>query len=113
MNRYEIEVYQNQEGYSPFQEWLDTLKDKTAQIKVYARLERIRYGNFGDWKSIKGTSGLYEIREHYGQGYRIFYSLIGKKVVLLLAGGEKKEQEKTIAKAKDYLTDYKQRRNNI
>ncbi len=66
-------------------------------------------GNFGDWKDIKGAKGVFEMREHYGPGYRIFYAVVGKKVVLLLAGSTKKDQKKTIAKAKEYLTDYVER----
>ena len=49
------------------------------------------------------------MRDHYGQGYRIYYSIEGQKIILLLAGSTKKEQTKTIAKAKEYLADYKRR----
>ncbi len=49
------------------------------------------------------------MREHYGPGYRIFYAVVGKKVVLLLVGSTKKDQKKIIAKAKEYLTDYVER----
>ena len=41
------------------------------------------------------------MREHYGPGYRIFYSIIGQTVVLLLAGSEKKDQGKTIDRAEE------------
>ena len=109
MELYNIETYLTEDGRAPFQEWLDKLKDKTAQTKLYTRLRRASYGNFGDWKDIKGAKGLYEMREHYGQGYRLFYSIIGQKIVLLLVGSTKKDQEKTIAKAKEYLADYKRR----
>ncbi len=49
------------------------------------------------------------MREHYSPGYRIFYAIVGKKLVLLLAGSTKKDQKKTISKAKGYLEDYLER----
>ena len=49
------------------------------------------------------------MREHYGPGYRIFYSIIGQRLVLLLAGSEKKDQGKTIDRADEYLLDYQKR----
>jgi putative addiction module killer protein len=109
MAHYEIEAYCTHNGRVPFQDWLEKLKDKTAQTKIYARLRRASYGHFGDSKEIKGTRGLYEMREHYGCGYRVFYSIIDRKIVLLLAGSTKQDQAKTIAKARDYLTDHRGR----
>ncbi|MCP4255300.1 MAG: type II toxin-antitoxin system RelE/ParE family toxin [Candidatus Scalindua sp.] len=106
MKKYEIETYVAKNGHSPFQEWLDGLKDKTVQTKLYARLSRASFGNFGDYKIIKGAKGLFEMREHSGGGYRIFYSVIGNKIVLLLAGSAKKDQKKAITRAKVYLADY-------
>ena len=109
MQQYEVEIYLSEDKRAPFQEWLDQIKDKTARTKLYARLRRASYGNFGDWKDIKGAKGIYEMREHYGQGYRMFYTIVGQKIILLLAGSSKKDQSKTIAKAKEYLADYKRR----
>ena len=106
MNRYEIEIYLTEKGKSPFQDWLEKIKDKTAQTKIYARLKRASFGNFGDFKSIQGAKGLFEMREHFGSGYRIYYSIIGNKMVLMLAGSTKKDQDRAISKAKEYLKDY-------
>ncbi|MDH5564790.1 MAG: type II toxin-antitoxin system RelE/ParE family toxin [Nitrospirota bacterium] len=109
MKRYEIEAYATEKGTVPFQEWLEDLKDTTAQTKVFARLERAKFGNFGDFKRIKGANGLYEMRERHGAGLRMYYSIIEGKIVLLLAGSTKKDQDKTIFKAKEYLADYERR----
>ncbi|MCP5004714.1 MAG: type II toxin-antitoxin system RelE/ParE family toxin [Planctomycetes bacterium] len=106
MKKYVIETYVAEDGHSPFQEWLDGLKDKTVQTKLYARLGRASFGNFGDYKIIKGAKGLFEMREHSGGGYRILYSVIENRIVLLLAGSAKKDQKKAITKAKEYLADY-------
>ncbi len=56
-----------------------------------------------------GAKGLYEMREHYGPGYRIFYTTVGKKIILLLAGSSKKDQAKAVTQAKGYLADYEER----
>ena len=110
MEKYEIEEYVTERGKGPFGEWLLRLKDKTGKAKILARIRRASFGNFGDWKEIKGSKGLYEMREHYGPGYRIFCTLVGKKLIVLLAGSSKKDQKKAIAEAKKYLADYAERK---
>ena len=109
MQQYEIEEYETTTGRVPFGVWLLDLKDERAQAKIRARIRRASFGNFGDCKDIKGAKGISEMREHYGPGYRILYAVVGKKLVLLLAGSTKKDQKKTIAKKKEYLADYIER----
>lgn len=109
---YDIQIYENEKGESPFQDWLSGLKDKKAKSKITARIRRIAVGNFGDAKPLAGAKGIYELREHYGQGFRVFYAKKGKAVILLLAGSTKKDQKKTITKAKEYLTEYERRKSN-
>ena len=111
MQKYEIETYITKTGNSPFQEWINALKDDLTKTKLLTRIERARYGLFGDSKAIKGAQGIFEMREHYGAGYRIYYSTIKNRIVLLLAGSDKRDQKKAIAKAKAYLEDYKQETN--
>jgi putative addiction module killer protein len=106
---YDVEEYVTADGRAPFGEWLLGLKDKRAQAKLHARIRRASFGNFGDWKRIQGTKGLMEMREHYGPGYRVFYGVVGEKLILLLAGSDKKDQNKTIRRAEAYLADYEER----
>jgi putative addiction module killer protein len=109
MEHYEVEEYVTEDGKAPFAEWLRHLKDKTGQSKLLARIRRASFGNFGDHKPIKGAKGLHEMREHYGPGYRIFYTIVGQKIILLLAGSSKKDQAKAIAQAKGYLANFGER----
>lgn len=104
--------YMTREGNSPFGEWFDNLKDKRAKAKIMTRLDRVSLGNFGDHKSITGagTGGIAELREHSGPGYRIYYSIIENRIVLLLAGSSKSDQDRVITRAKKYLADYKMRK---
>jgi putative addiction module killer protein len=104
-----IEVYRQDNGKFPFIEWEGRLPAKEKAI-ISTRLARLRQGNFGDCKSIKGkgAEGLYELRIHFGPGYRIYYGLVGKKIILLLSGGEKSSQERDIFKIKSFWKDYKE-----
>jgi putative addiction module killer protein len=106
MKRYEIEVYRTADDVAPFQVWIESLRDHKAKTKLAARLLRAASGNLGDWKEITGSKGLFELRDHSGPGYRIFFSIVGQKIIVLLAGSTKQDQARTIAKAQDYLADY-------
>jgi putative addiction module killer protein len=110
MRQYEIESYSTEAGKVPFEIWVTSLKDLKAKVAIYARVERATIGDFGDWKPIAGAKSVFEMRIHYGPGLRVFYTVIGQKVILLLAGASKRDQERTIAKAKEYLDDYNRRR---
>lgn len=107
--QYEIEEYVTANGKSPYADWLDDLKDLVARAKLAARIDRAAHGNFGDWKTLAGANGVFELRETYGPGYRVYYSIVERKIILLLAGSTKKDQRRTIAKAKEYLADYEDR----
>lgn len=109
MKRYDVEVYETEAGDAPFQNWLDGIKSTEAKTQVVARIRRAASGNFGDWKALAGAPGLHEMRIHSGQGFRIFYAIVGQTVILLLAGATKKDQDRTITKARSYFEDYKRR----
>lgn len=109
MKRYDVEVYETEAGDAPFQDWLDGIKSAEAKTQIVARVRRAALGNFGDWKALAGAPGPHEMRIHSGQGFRVFYAVVGQTIILLLAGATKKDQDRTIAKAKSYLEDYKRR----
>jgi putative addiction module killer protein len=105
MEEYEIQYYERDNGTSPFVEWEDCLTRQERAI-VTTRLARVRKGNFGDKDFIEGSKCIYELIVDFGPGYRIYYAIVGKKVVLLLCGGKKKSQSRDIEKAKEYYKDY-------
>ena len=84
------------------------MKDAKTRARIRVRINRIRLGNFGDCKSV--GSGVSEFRIDYGPGYRVYFGRVGEKLVLLLCGGTKKNQEKDIKLAKGYWYDYKKRK---
>jgi putative addiction module killer protein len=80
-----------------FDDWYDRLKDRKASAKIAARIDRAEDGNFGDSEPV--GEGVSEMRIHYGPGYRVYYKLVGKRVVILLAGGDKSSQKQDIKTA--------------
>ncbi len=107
---YTIAYYLTESGGKPFKQWLDGLKDITARQKVRIRLDRIRLGNLGRNRSV-GES-VYELKIDYGPGYRVYYGLDKKTVILLLLGGDKSSQKKDITQARIYWDDYRRRNRN-
>lgn len=105
MNKYDIEFYFTPDGKEPFQIWLDSIKDECTQIRIVKRLDRIREGNFGDSKPI--AKDLFELKFKMGPGYRIYYTIDERVIVVLLTGGDKSTQSSDIEKAKKYLKEYK------
>ena len=105
----QIKNYQTADGRSPFEEWLASLRDLKATVKIEKRLQRVKLGNLGDYRSV--GEGVCELKIDYGPGYRVYFGQIGSTVVLLLCGGDKSTQEQDILKAKEYWRDYERREN--
>jgi putative addiction module killer protein len=61
-------------------------------------------GLAGDYKSV--GSGISEIRITYGPGYRLYYTMKGKKLVILLCGGDKSRQKRDFARARKLKDEY-------
>jgi putative addiction module killer protein len=103
----EIRIYRTREGKEPFVEWNKSLKDKVARAQVGSGLDRLVNGNYGDCEPV--GEGVYELRIHYGPGYRVYFVEQEKTLILLLIGGSKKTQKKDIKKAKDYWMEFRER----
>ena len=88
-----------------FSKWHDKIKDARARMKIHFRIIQVELGNFGDFKSV--GDGIYEMRIHYGPGYRIYYTKEDDVVVLLLVGGDKSTQQRDIEKAKELKNEKK------
>jgi len=80
-----------------FVDWLDGLHDLRARARVLVRIERLAAGNPGDAKPV--GEGVAEMRINYGPGYRVYYKRQGQKLIILLAGGDKRTQAKDIKTA--------------
>ncbi len=80
-----------------FAEWLDGLSDMHARARILARIDRLANGNPGDVKPVR--EGISEMRINYGTGYRVYFVKRGRKLIILLAGGDKSSQARDIKKA--------------
>ena len=70
-------------------------------------IKRSEAGAFGDAEPV--GEGVFELREHLGAGYRVYYGQHGQTVVILLCGRTKKTQPADIKTAREYWTDWKRR----
>ncbi|MCP5227510.1 type II toxin-antitoxin system RelE/ParE family toxin [Accumulibacter sp.] len=105
---FDILDYQAEDGRDPFKEWLAGLADRRARARVAVRVQRMAAGNFGDHKPL--SDGVWELKIDHGPGYRVYYAQAGRRVLLLLVGGDKRRQQVDIATAVRYWQDW-QRRN--
>ncbi len=80
-----------------FAKWIDGMRDIRARARVLVRIERLASGHAGDVKPV--GEGVSEMRVDYGPGYRVYFTRHGQKVVILLAGGDKRTQAKDIKTA--------------
>jgi putative addiction module killer protein len=80
-----------------FRAWVGGLRDKVARKQVAARLDRLSAGNPG-LRRVLGN-GVWELKINAGPGFRVYYRLEGRTVVLLLCGGDKGSQSDDIALA--------------
>ena len=102
---YEIHHYLTpDDGRDLYVEWLEKLRDTPARIAVVRRVARIERGNFGDHKFCR--DGVWELRIDVGAGYRVYYAVAGKELVLLLCGGDKRTQGADINRACGYWQNW-------
>ena len=80
-----------------FTAWLNSLKDRVVVQRLSARLRKVTFGNLGDVKPV--AKGLFEMREHFGPGWRMYYAQRGNVVIVILGGGDKSTQARDIAAA--------------
>ena len=101
-----VENYVTPNGKVPFEEWLRKIKDKRAVARILQRIDRVRLGNFGDCRSV--GDGVYELRIHFGPGFRVYFGIVDAQLVILLCGGDKSSQSKDIALAQEFWKEYQE-----
>ena len=84
-----------------FDIWFLGIRDVYVRNRLLARLRKVSLGNFGDISAV--GDGIWEMREHFGSGWRMYFVRHGKLVVLMLGGGSKSSQSMDIKQAKKLL----------
>lgn len=80
-----------------FDAWLDDIKDRVTRLRLARRLDKAQCGHLGDVKPV--GSGVFEMREFFGPGWRMYYVMRGDVLIVMLGGGDKSSQTEDIAVA--------------
>lgn len=102
-----LRYYTTRNGKQPFIEWLEDLRDMTAAAQINTRVRRLTLGQMGVVELV--GKGVFEMKINHGPGYRVYFSELGKEVLVLLLGGDKSSQKRDIEKAKVYWADHLER----
>ena len=89
-----------------FAAWLRGLRDRKARARIQVRIDRLQLGLAGDVRSV--GEGVSELRIDYGPGYRVYFVHRGRELVILLAGGDKRTQDRDIKQAIQLARDLKE-----
>lgn len=102
-----VREYLDEDGTSPFAVWFTDL-DAAAAAKITVVLARIEQGKLSNVKGV--GEGVLEYRLDFGPGFRVYFGRDGDVLVILLAGGTKKRQQRDIEAARTRWAEYKRRK---
>jgi putative addiction module killer protein len=80
-----------------YAQWFKGLRDRQARARIQSRIDRLALGNPGDVKPV--GEGVSELRIDYGPGYRVYFVQRCGTLAVLLAGGDKRTQDRDIQTA--------------
>ena len=80
-----------------FSDWYSGLNDAMTRIRLGKRLDKVERGLLGDVALV--GDGVFELREHFGAGWRMYYIKRGDVLVVMLGGGDKSTQQTDIETA--------------
>ena len=94
------------EATPEFRDWIDALKDLAGRARIQVRIDRLLHGNPGQHRNL--PDGISELKIDSGPGYRVYYTVRGTRLLLLLVGGDKSSQSKDIAKARRLAKEFQE-----
>jgi len=80
-----------------FDDWLNGLKDGMTRVRLARRLDKVQRGLLGDVAPV--GEGISEMREHFGPGWRMYYTERNGLLIVMLGGGNKSTQQQDIIRA--------------
>ncbi|MBL8225030.1 MAG: type II toxin-antitoxin system RelE/ParE family toxin [Chromatiales bacterium] len=81
-----------------FDAWLASIRNMTTRQRLLTRLRRAARGNLGDIRPIGGR--IFEMRQHFGPGWRMYFARYGDSSIVMLCGGDKASQRADVALAR-------------
>ena len=84
-----------------FESWFIAIRDPLTRGRLLSRLRKVSLGSIGDVAPI--ANGVWEMREHFGAGWRMYYTQRRKAIILMLSGGCKSTQAADIKRVKQLL----------
>ena len=85
-----------------FDGWLNSVRDRQTRFRLLRRLEKAQRGLLGDVATV--GDGVFEMREFFGPGWRMYYVQQGQVLIVMLGGGDKSSQAADIEDAKTLAT---------
>ena len=86
-----------------FELWLHGIKDPVSRIRIARRLERFASGSPGDIQHLDGS--LFELREHFGAGWRLYCLRVSQSHWVFVHGGTKRSQKRDIELLRRNIAD--------
>jgi putative addiction module killer protein len=80
-----------------FTAFLASVKDGMTKARLQTRLRKVSLGLLGDVAPV--GEGVFELREHFGAGWRMYYVQRGNELIVMLGGGNKTKQQQDINEA--------------
>ncbi len=80
-----------------FDLWFESIRDGLTRIRLAKRLDKAQRGLLGDVGSV--GEGVFEMREFFGPGWRLYYVERKGALIVMLGGGDKSSQCEDIANA--------------
>ncbi len=84
-----------------FENWFLSIRDALTQKRLLSRLRKVSLGSLGDVSPI--ADGVWEMREHFGAGWRMYYVRRNQVIIVMLGGGCKSTQKADIKEVKKLL----------
>lgn len=78
-------------------DWINSLRDPIVRARIQVRVDRLVHGNPGRCRRL--THGVSEMKIDIGPGYCVYYTERGGELIVLLAGGDKANQQRDIMTA--------------
>lgn len=80
-----------------FDEWHNGIRDSMTRMRLARRLDKAQRGLLGDVAPV--GEGVFEMREFFGPGWRLYYAERNGTLIVMLGGGDKSTQSEDIARA--------------